>query len=668
MSEDLRELRDAVTAQIGGVVVAQEDVVDLLLTAVVLGGHVLLEGVPGVAKSLLAGAFARTIDGDFRRAQFTPDMLPSDLTGTMTLRGGELAFRPGPVFTNVLLADEINRTPPKTQSALLEAMQEGQVSIEGESHPLPDPFLVIATQNPVEYEGTYPLPEAQLDRFLLRALIEYPSEEQERAVLTLPRSGVSSPSLDSIAPVLDADSLHAARRTVNETAVADEVVAYVIAIVRVTRRLPSVSLGASPRAAVHLLAAAKARARIQGRAFVTPDDVAAMAPAALAALALAVATVADAWSVRTRPKVTRTVAPLLSRGVSTPVVMCARVTGARRVTVRQALPPALAMTATGGDDHVEGGLVARVRGRHVRPELGTRAEGRLGLGAWYRRGGGEIETRVYPDLVSAQRLARAAREGLLLDSSHRARGPVGLGTDFESVREWLPDDDVRYVNWPATQRLGRPMTNQYTLERARELIFLVDTGRLMGAPLGDRTRLDAALDAVAAVALAADQLGDHTGAVAFDGELRAQLRPRRSGGRDVLQALFDLQPRSRDSDYELAFRAVAAGKRALVLIFSDLFDEAAARAMIDAVPVLARRHSVLVASVTDPDLHDLTQSTPQTEADVYAAAAALELLASRTEAAARLRRAGARVLEAPPDALAAACVRGYLQAKARLRL
>jgi MoxR-like ATPase len=282
MSEDLRELRDAVTAQIGGVVVAQEDVVDLLLTAVVLGGHVLLEGVPGVAKSLLAGAFARTIDGDFRRAQFTPDMLPSDLTGTMTLRGGELAFRPGPVFTNVLLADEINRTPPKTQSALLEAMQEGQVSIEGESHPLPDPFLVIATQNPVEYEGTYPLPEAQLDRFLLRALIEYPSEEQERAVLTLPRSGVSSPSLDSIAPVLDADSLHAARRTVNETAVADEVVAYVIAIVRVTRRLPSVSLGASPRAAVHLLAAAKARARIQGRAFVTPDDVAAMAPAALA--------------------------------------------------------------------------------------------------------------------------------------------------------------------------------------------------------------------------------------------------------------------------------------------------------------------------------------------------------------------------------------------------
>ncbi|MEA2213783.1 MAG: hypothetical protein QOF83_3731 [Solirubrobacteraceae bacterium] len=389
---------------------------------------------------------------------------------------------------------------------------------------------------------------------------------------------------------------------------------------------------------------------------------------ALAALALAVATVADAWSVRPHPEVARTVARLLSRGVTTPIVIDARVSGARRVTVRQALPPALAMTVSGGDDHVEGDLVARVRGRHILPELGTRAEGRLGLGAWYRRAGGEAETRVYPDLVAAQRLARAAREGRLLDSSHRARGPAGLGTDFESVREWLPDDDVRHVNWPATQRLGRPMSNQYTLERARELIFLIDTGRLMAAPLGDRTRLDAALDAVAAVALAADQLGDHCGAVAFDGELRAQLRPRRAGGRTVVQAVFDLQPRTRDSDYELAFRAVAGGKRALVLICSDLFDEAAARAMIEAVPVLTRRHSVLVATVADPDLDALTHSPPQSEADVYAAAAALELLASRTEAAARLRRAGARVIEAPPDGLAAACVRGYLRAKARLRL
>ncbi len=273
----MKELRERVGVEIGHVVVGQDEVVDLLLSALVLGGHVLLQGVPGVAKSLLANAFARTIAGEYRRVQFTPDMLPSDLTGTMTLRAGELAFRPGPVFANVLLADEINRTPPKTQSALLEAMQERQVSVEGRAHPLPDPFLVVATQNPIEYEGTYPLPEAQLDRFLVQADVGYPDEQQERAVLALQRDGVASPSLEEIEPVLDGGALRAARERVDATTVSDEVAGYVVAVIRATRTLPSVTLGASPRAAVHLLAAAKARAQLSGREFVTPDDVAAMA-------------------------------------------------------------------------------------------------------------------------------------------------------------------------------------------------------------------------------------------------------------------------------------------------------------------------------------------------------------------------------------------------------
>jgi MoxR-like ATPase len=277
MSGELSELRRLVGQEVSRVVVGQEEVVDLLLIALVLGGHVLLEGVPGVAKTLLANTFARTVDGEFRRVQFTPDMLPSDLTGTMTLRGGELAFRAGPVFTNVLLADEINRTPPKTQSALLEAMQERQVSVEGEPHPLPDPFLVIATQNPIEYEGTYPLPEAQLDRFLVPAAVGYPDEAQEIAILRLERRGVDSPSPTRVGAVLDARALAHARATVDATTVSGEVTAYVAAVARATRALPSVSLGASPRAAVHLLAVAKARARLAGRDFVTPDDIGAMA-------------------------------------------------------------------------------------------------------------------------------------------------------------------------------------------------------------------------------------------------------------------------------------------------------------------------------------------------------------------------------------------------------
>ena len=197
----MNELRDRVVREVRKVVVGQDHVVDVLLAGTAVGGHVLLEGVPGVAKTLLANAFARAIGVDFRRVQFTPDMLPSDLTGTMTLRAGELAFRPGPVFTNLLLADEINRTPPKTQAALLEAMQERQVSVDGVARPLPDPFLVVATQNPIEYEGTYPLPEAQLDRFLAKLDVGYPSAADEAAMLRLAHRGVAPATLADVQAV-----------------------------------------------------------------------------------------------------------------------------------------------------------------------------------------------------------------------------------------------------------------------------------------------------------------------------------------------------------------------------------------------------------------------------------------------------------------------------------
>jgi MoxR-like ATPase len=199
----------------------------------------------------------------------------------MALERGELEFRPGPVFTSVLLADEVNRTPPKTQSALLEAMQEQQVTVGGDTHSLPDPFLVVATQNPIEYEGTYPLPEAQLDRFLFRVDVGYPEEEQERTMLSLPHRGVSPAGLDDIEPVTSGDELREIRGQVDAIGVSEEVATYIVAVIRRTRDLPSVSLGASPRAAVHLLAAARASAWLADRSFVTPDDVAQMAYPAL---------------------------------------------------------------------------------------------------------------------------------------------------------------------------------------------------------------------------------------------------------------------------------------------------------------------------------------------------------------------------------------------------
>lgn len=269
----MKELRQRVGTEVAKAVVGLDTLIDSILIAVTAGGHVLLEGPPGTAKTLAARGVARSLGLDFTRIQFTPDMLPSDITGTMALGGDELRFRRGPIFSGAVLADEINRTPPKTQAALLEAMQERTVSVDGTTHPLPNPFVVIATQNPIEYEGTYPLPEAQLDRFLLKLAIDYPSEEQELAIVDIERQGLDDTALATITPVTDADELLSKRAALNTTLVEPDVAAYAVQLVRHTRTLPSVELGASPRASVHLLTAARAYALLQGRDYVTPDDI-----------------------------------------------------------------------------------------------------------------------------------------------------------------------------------------------------------------------------------------------------------------------------------------------------------------------------------------------------------------------------------------------------------
>jgi MoxR-like ATPase len=284
-AEEARERLAAVRSEVAKAVVGQDAAVSGLLVALLCGGHVLLEGVPGVAKTLLVRALAQSLDVRTKRVQFTPDLMPGDITGSMVIEGraGELAFREGPLFTHLLLADEINRTPPKTQSALLEAMEEGQVSVDGVSRRLPAPFLVAATQNPVEYEGTYPLPEAQLDRFLLKLVLPVPDRDAELEILRRHADGfdprdVAASGVTAVAGPSDVAAGQAAVRTVQ---VSPEVTGYIVDIARATRDSPSLSLGVSPRGATALLRAARAWAWLTGRDFVTPDDVKALAHATL---------------------------------------------------------------------------------------------------------------------------------------------------------------------------------------------------------------------------------------------------------------------------------------------------------------------------------------------------------------------------------------------------
>jgi uncharacterized protein (DUF58 family) len=386
---------------------------------------------------------------------------------------------------------------------------------------------------------------------------------------------------------------------------------------------------------------------------------------ALAAVALIAAAVVDGLSVRRPLPIERQVPSTLSLRRAVRMVADA---GSERARIRQPAPGELSVAPSIADGRLEASLTGERRGRFILPPVAVRRVGPLHLGGWVHQSSEARDVVVYPDLVTARHLVILVRQGRAAVTGRRARGPLGLGTEFEAVREYQPDDDIRQVNWRATARLGRAMSNQYRVEQDRDVICLLDRGRLMAAPAGDRTRLDAAIDAVTAVALVADELGDRVGVVAFDEAVCRSVRPGRANGRAVVDAVFDLQPEPVESNYEVAFRTVGAAKRALVLVFTDLLDEAAARSLLEGIAVLTRRHAVVVAATADPDVASALTKAPVTLEQLARMSVAVDVKRLQDRVAHMIGAAGADVRQAPPGYLPAACVDAYVRAKRRARL
>lgn len=399
-------------------------------------------------------------------------------------------------------------------------------------------------------------------------------------------------------------------------------------------------------------------------------------PWQIAALLMAViltAAIADSMQVRIPPTLRVSVPAILSRGVPAPldISLLSRTPG---VTIKQPVSTAdISIDPSLGADSLKASVIAHRRGRHGLPQASTMTEGPLGLGRWYHRVGTEHEITVYPDLPAARRIAMDVRVGRFRGDGRRTRGPLGLGTDLESIREYLPDDDIRQVNWKATARTGTPMSNTYRVEQDRHVVCLVDCGRLMAAPVtsvdGDTlmTRLDVAVDVVAAITAVAEEVGDKVGVVAFNDGIIRLVSPRRDGTSAVLDAIHDLEPAGVDADYELAFQHAIGLKRSLVMVLTDILDDIAGEPLVRAVPILTRKHAVAVVSLLDPYVRERISAPAATIDQAMETAVAVDIERPRELTTSRLRHAGADVVEGTVANLSVRAVGAYLRAKRQAR-
>lgn len=375
--------------------------------------------------------------------------------------------------------------------------------------------------------------------------------------------------------------------------------------------------------------------------------------------------VVDIARLRRDPTVTRRVPAMLQRLHPAAIEIDSVDLAAGRTELRQPSVPDLQIGQQTGVSRLASTVVALRRGHHILPPTVVRSIGPLGLAARQRDMVGHQDITVYPDVIGAKRIARAVATGTFSSVGWRRKGPIGIGTEFESIRDYTPDDDIRHVNWRATMRTGKPMTNTYRIDRDRDVMCVIDTGRLMTAPTGVHTRLDLAVDASAAIAHTADALGDRSGVVAFADRVLRSLPPTRRGAQAVVEAIHDIEPMPVESNYELAFRAVGRSKRSLVILFTDLFEESAAMPLLEALPVLSRNHAVIVAYVRDDDLRAAVTSPEAAAESPYRSVVALDALQARRTVVTRLRHRGVTVIEAAADDLPAAAVAAYLALKQR---
>src|SRR5207253_381769 len=458
---------------------------ELILLALLSDGHVLLEDYPGLAKTLIARSFAQATSLRFARIQFTPDLMPGDVTGSQIFdqRTADFVFRPGRVFANLRLADEINRAPPKAQAALVEAMQERQVTIENSTHLLEPPFLVLATQNPIEYEGTYPLPEAQLDRFLVRVSIGYPARDDEIEMLErrLAR-GVDEVELE---PVVDAATLVELQRALEQVHVSDAIEGYVVDLVTATRESRRLAVGASPRGSIALLKLSRAKAALAGRDFVTPEDVQAVAvrPVALAApFVLALVPAGAGREPEVSGQLSRDRERALEGDDVTATVELLSAGGVDRFELLLLLPPELqaeraparALHLRAGEEQtVELKLHCERWGAYSVGPVLFRARDLLGVRTWEGRAGEAQWLRIYPAEETLRSLVPPLETQVFVGNQvSRARGE---GIEFADLREWQPGDRVRRVNWRATALRGTLWVNEQYPERNTDVVLFLDT-------------------------------------------------------------------------------------------------------------------------------------------------------------------------------------------------